>query len=67
MSRAISTTLSSFRSATPRKDGANSFVYFSDWPHWNYDRPSTITNLPILLEDEKAQVMGRNVEELFGI
>lgn len=48
-------------------DGANSFMYSSDWPHWDYDRPSMITDLPFLSEEEKADVLGRNAEELFGI
>ncbi|MFT4946143.1 MAG: putative TIM-barrel fold metal-dependent hydrolase [Natronomonas sp.] len=32
-------------------DGANTFMYSSDWPHWDYDRPSMVTDLPFLSEE----------------
>lgn len=48
-------------------DGANSFMYSSDWPHWDYDRPSMVTDLPFLSEEEKQRVLATNAEEVFGI
>src|SRR4029079_968876 len=31
-------------------------LYASDWPHWDFDVPSTITDLPFLTEEAKRNI-----------
>ena len=47
--------------------GADSLMYASDYPHWDYDPPAAITDLPFLSDGEQAQILGGNAEEVFGI
>lgn len=56
-----------FERAIAAMGGASQLMYASDYPHWDYDPPSTITDLPFLSLDEKERILGRNAEEVFGI
>lgn len=47
--------------------GPDRLMYASDYPHWDYDRPSVITDIGFLSQDEKESILGRNAEEVFGI
>ncbi|MFB6097029.1 MAG: amidohydrolase family protein [Haloferacaceae archaeon] len=47
--------------------GPDQLMYASDYPHWDYDPPSSITDIPFLSEAEQAKVLGGNAEEVFGI
>jgi uncharacterized protein len=42
-------------------------LYASDWPHWDFDAPSSITNLPFLKEGAKRNILGLNAAQLFGL
>jgi predicted TIM-barrel fold metal-dependent hydrolase len=42
-------------------------LYASDWPHWDFDTPSTIYDLPFLNEKQKRNILGGNAARLFGI
>jgi hypothetical protein len=42
-------------------------MYSSDYPHWDFDLPSVIYDLPFLEEEEKRQILGGNACRLFGI
>ena len=42
-------------------------LYSSDWPHWDFDAPSVIWNLPMLDEQAKKNVLGENALKLFGL
>ena len=35
-------------------------LFASDWPHWDFDLPTTITNLPFLSEQAKRNILGLN-------
>ena len=35
-------------------------LYASDWPHWDFDAPSSITKLPFLNEQAKRNILGLN-------
>lgn len=48
-------------------DGANQFLYASDYPHWDFDLPSRIYDLPFLSESDKRKILGGNALRLFGI
>jgi uncharacterized protein len=42
-------------------------LFASDWPHWDFDLPTTITNLPFLSEQAKRNILGLNVARVFGL
>ena len=35
-------------------------LFASDWPHWDFDLPSSITTLPFLDEQAKRNILGHN-------
>jgi hypothetical protein len=48
-------------------DARNRLVFSSDYPHWDFDLPSVIYDLPFLDEESKERILGRNAMELFGL
>jgi predicted TIM-barrel fold metal-dependent hydrolase len=42
-------------------------LYASDWPHWDFDAPSSITKLPFLDEQSKRNILGLTAARLFGL
>jgi predicted TIM-barrel fold metal-dependent hydrolase len=48
-------------------DAPNQLMYSSDYPHWDFDLPSTIYDLPFLAEQEKRSILGGNACRLFGL
>ncbi|MGH2946778.1 MAG: amidohydrolase family protein [Solirubrobacteraceae bacterium] len=42
-------------------------MYASDWPHWDWDPPSRIWDLPFLDEDVRRGILGGNAAELFKL
>jgi predicted TIM-barrel fold metal-dependent hydrolase len=42
-------------------------LYSSDYPHWDFDLPSTIYDLPFLKERAKRDILGGNAVKLFKI
>ncbi|MFV0375155.1 amidohydrolase family protein [Microbacterium sp.] len=42
-------------------------LYSSDWPHWDWDAPSTIVRLPFLSEPAKRNILGLNAARLFNL
>ncbi len=42
-------------------------VYSSDYPHWDFDLPSTIYDLPFLSEKAKHNILGGNAARLFKL
>ena len=42
-------------------------VYSSDYPHWDFDLPSTIYDLPFLSETTKRNILGGNAIRLFNL
>jgi predicted TIM-barrel fold metal-dependent hydrolase len=42
-------------------------LYSSDYPHWDFDLPSVIYDLPFLDEAAKRAILGGNACRLFGI
>ncbi|MGQ4556827.1 amidohydrolase family protein [Halobellus sp. GM3] len=47
--------------------GADRLMYASDYPHWDYDRPSVITDREFLSEAEKARILSGTAEEVMEI
>jgi predicted TIM-barrel fold metal-dependent hydrolase len=42
-------------------------LYASDWPHWDFDTPTSITTLPFLNEQAKRNILGLNAARLFNL
>jgi len=42
-------------------------LFASDWPHWDFDLPSSITSLPFLGEHAKRNILGLNAARLFNL
>jgi predicted TIM-barrel fold metal-dependent hydrolase len=48
--------------------GAESQLLFaSDYPHWDFNLPSTVYDLPFLDDKAKANILGENARSLFGL
>ena len=48
-------------------DAPNRLLYASDWPHWDFDTPSVIWDMPFLDEQAKRNILGLNAAKLFGL
>jgi hypothetical protein len=42
-------------------------LYSSDYPHWDFDLPSTIYDLPFLSEQGKHNILGGTASKLFKL
>jgi predicted TIM-barrel fold metal-dependent hydrolase len=42
-------------------------LYSSDYPHWDFDLPSTIYDLPFLSEQAKRNILGSNAMRVFNL
>ncbi len=42
-------------------------MYSSDYPHWDFDLPSTIYDLPFLSDQAKKNILGETAREVFGL
>jgi uncharacterized protein len=41
--------------------------FSTDYPHWDFDMPSTVFDLPFLGKQAKRNILGQNAAQLFGI
>jgi predicted TIM-barrel fold metal-dependent hydrolase len=42
-------------------------MYSSDWPHWDFDVPARIAELPFLNEQAKRNILGETARKLFKL
>jgi predicted TIM-barrel fold metal-dependent hydrolase len=42
-------------------------LFSSDYPHWDFNLPSTIWDLPFLSEAAKRRILGQNAWDLFQL
>jgi len=42
-------------------------LFATDWPHWDFDLPNSITQLPFLNEQQKRNILGLNAAKLFNL
>ncbi|MFY0610003.1 MAG: amidohydrolase family protein [Hyphomicrobiaceae bacterium] len=42
-------------------------LYASDWPHWDFDPPSRLFDLPFLSEHDKRNILGLNAAKVFNL
>jgi uncharacterized protein len=47
-------------------NGETQFLYSSDYPHWDFDLPSRIFDLPFLSDQGRVNILGENARRLFG-
>ena len=48
-------------------DAENHLLYSSDYPHWDFDLPSTIYDLPFLSEKGRYNILGGTAARLFKL
>jgi hypothetical protein len=48
-------------------DAERTVLYSSDYPHWDWDAPSVIYDLPFLSEEAKRTILGGNAMRVLGI
>jgi uncharacterized protein len=48
-------------------DAESRLLYASDYPHWDFDLPSTIYDLPFLSEKGKHNILGGTAARLFKL
>ena len=46
--------------------GWDRVMFSTDYPHWDFDLPSVIYDLPFLSEKGKRNILGANAERFFG-
>ena len=46
-------------------DADSQLMFASDYPHWDFNLPSTIWDLPFLTEESKRNILGRNALRVF--
>lgn len=47
--------------------GTDRLLYASDYPHWDFDSPSTITDLPFVSDEERKAILAGNAVEVFDL
>lgn len=50
-----------------RVGGADRFMFATDYPHWDYDDPSVVTELSVLSDSEKRRILAGTAEEVYDI
>ena len=55
------------RAAMQAMNAETQLLFSSDWPHWDFDLPSSITGLPFLSKVAKRNILGLNAARVFGL
>jgi predicted TIM-barrel fold metal-dependent hydrolase len=42
-------------------------LFASDYPHWDFNLPSQVYDLPFLTENQKRRILGENAREFFNL
>jgi predicted TIM-barrel fold metal-dependent hydrolase len=48
-------------------NAGSQLLYSSDYPHWDFDLPSTIYDLPFLSERDRHNILGGTAARLFKL
>ena len=48
-------------------DAETQLLFASDWPHWDFNPPHTVTTLPFLSDEAKKNILGLNAAKLFEL
>jgi predicted TIM-barrel fold metal-dependent hydrolase len=57
--------LGHLKAAFEMLDAKNTLMFASDWPHYDYDEPSAIADLPFLDEEARRKIMGETALKVF--
>jgi predicted TIM-barrel fold metal-dependent hydrolase len=41
--------------------------FSTDYPHWDFDLPSTVSDIPFINEQQKRNILGANAARLFNL
>ena len=52
---------------TIEKIGTSQLLWSSDWPHWDWDPPSKIWDMPFLSESQRRDILGENARRVLGL
>ncbi len=55
------------RSCMEAFNAKTQLLYASDWPHWDFDTPSSITTMSFLDDQAKRNILGLNAARLFNL
>lgn len=55
------------RAAMEAMNAPTQLLFSSDWPHWDFDLPSSITQLPFLSAQDKRNILGLNAARVFNL
>lgn len=61
------TDLEALRSTFRMIDAPSQLMYSSDYPHWDFDLPSRIYDLPFLSDGDRASILGLTASRLFRL
>jgi hypothetical protein len=42
-------------------------MYSSDYPHWDFDLPSTVYDIPFLSEEARKNILGGTAAKVFNL
>ena len=42
-------------------------LYASDWPHWDFDPPAVIWDIPFLDDEARKNILGLNAKRIFDL
>ena len=42
-------------------------LYASDWPHWDFDVPARLFELPFLSDQDRRNILGLNAARVFNL
>ena len=53
--------------ALEEMNAKSQLMYSSDWPHWDFDVPSIVFDLPFLDDEARRNILGLNAKRLFNL
>jgi uncharacterized protein len=63
----LNTAMDANRRSRRMINAETQLLYSSDYPHWDFDLPSTIWDLPFLSEKAKHNILGGTAARLFKL
>lgn len=61
------TNLGALEYTLDRINAPTQLMYSSDYPHWDFDPPSAIYDLPFLTDEAKRKILGETARDLFRL
>ncbi|MBI3433840.1 MAG: amidohydrolase [Proteobacteria bacterium] len=61
------TNLKLLQSTMEAFNAQTQLLFASDWPHWDFDTPASVTSLPFLDAAAKRNILGLNAARLFNL